>query len=171
MTNKMLVNVGDVLADRDSRREGRLVKVLHVDPEFVTVETIQDSFNATASTVGRSTDVAISRLGKAYRLNTKATVEPLVGVLTPEDDSYYDYDDEETYPEDDEEYGYADDEDDEVTETNLESALNSAGFFYVPDSDIVAENLESVGALDMIDDLYELIDVVVEGIREGVFGE
>lgn len=62
----MLVNVGDILLDRDSRRAGREVEVVSMDNYSVTIKTIK-SIAGVPVTDGTVSVVGKSRLAKAYR--------------------------------------------------------------------------------------------------------
>lgn len=62
----MLVTKDMVFADRDKRRKGRQVKVVHVEDGYATVEVVTDSESAVKSSLGKSTDIRVSRLTKEY---------------------------------------------------------------------------------------------------------
>lgn len=62
----MLVNVGDILLDRDSRRAGREVEVVSMDNDSVTIKTIKSIAGVPVSD-GTVSVVGKSRLAKAYR--------------------------------------------------------------------------------------------------------
>lgn len=90
----MFVEVGDILADRDSRRKGREVKVVAVDDVYVTVEVVRDAYSAKVSSVGNQTLVGIDRLDRAYTIVStaeEASQEPFEDdddtPITPEQES------------------------------------------------------------------------------------
>lgn len=62
----MLVRVGDILVDRDSRRAGREVRVLDVFENFVAIQTVK-SIGGLPVEGGTISDVSKDRLPKAYK--------------------------------------------------------------------------------------------------------
>lgn len=62
----MLVNVGDILLDRDNRRAGREVEVISVHTDSVTIRTVK-TIGGTPVEDGTVSEVSKVRLPKAYR--------------------------------------------------------------------------------------------------------
>lgn len=62
----MLVNVGDILLDRDNRRAGREVEVISVHTDSVTIQTVK-TIGGTPVEDGTVSEVSKVRLPKAYR--------------------------------------------------------------------------------------------------------
>lgn len=62
----MLVNVGDILLDRDNRRAGREVEVISVQTDSVTIRTVK-TIGGTPVEDGTVSEVSMVRLPKAYR--------------------------------------------------------------------------------------------------------
>lgn len=62
----MQVSKDMVFADRDKRRKGRQVKVVHVEDGYATVEVVTDSESAIKTSIGKSTDIRVDRLRKEY---------------------------------------------------------------------------------------------------------
>lgn len=184
----MQVKVGDILQDRDSRRKGRQVRVLWVDPDgnHVTVETIRDAENAVKSSVGNTTDVLVGRLSKAYTVyESPADVVDNVlqgyGVVNTEPDVYWDEMDDDGYyeceyydddmPDDyvpsfgsdfldvqNDEYGK---EPEEKEDSPLEEALNSVGYHYVPELEELQRRVD--GYLHSLSkkDIVELVHGII----------
>lgn len=149
----MNVVVGDILADRDSRRKGREVKVISVDDEFVTVEVIRNAYSSKVDSVGKSTDVAKDRLDRAYtvvRVVEEDEVEPeeLDAVLAaPEDE-----DDEPLTPE---------------QESVLEDALKAVGYVKLPSEAsllAVVEPLANAEALTYAETIELTLRVIEQGL-------
>lgn len=133
---KLDVNIGDILESRHSKRKGRLAKVIYVDSQYATLETIRNADNATTNTVGHTSDVKIKRLGKDYTLHSYAD-EP--EYVSPEE--------EEEFPEDDHKDHFDDEE--PLTEAEvhvLESSLAEVGYYFVPDLEVMLNTIdEAVG--------------------------
>lgn len=138
------IKKGDILKDRDTRRVGRMVKVVFVEEDSVTVEVIQDSLNSKKSTIGNTSDIARSRLKKGYTLMEQATISSLdVGsislgyVATNLDTTSLDHNvlkgSSISTP-------HIEPSNDLLTDTNsLEDALNTAGYFWLPPVEVLAE--------------------------------
>ena len=153
---ELLVEVGDVLESRHSKRKGRLAKVIYIGDDHVTLETVRNADGATVNTVGHTSDVSIKRLGKDYKLHEDASPARTY-VLNNVDITDYlstdylstdglDYVEPET------------EEDDEpLTEDEihvLASALAEVGYHYVPDLQTMLDTIdEAVG-----DDWDEYLD-------------
>lgn len=157
----MNVVVGDILADRDSRRKGREVKVISVDDEFVTVEVIRNAYSSKVDNVGKSTDVANDRLDRAY------TVVRVVEEDEPEDlvtDPGFD----EGYTELDGPLEDSEGEDDEPLteeqESVLEDALASVGYVKLPETQDVVDLIAPMAHENAL--TYEqTIQLVVDSLR------
>lgn len=80
----MLVRVGDILVDRDSRRAGREVRVLDVFENFVAIQTVK-SIGGLPVEEGTISDVSKARLPKAYKhkFNKGGFVEDPEKSVTP----------------------------------------------------------------------------------------
>lgn len=147
---ELLVEVGDVLESRHSKRKGRLAKVIYVGDDHVTLETVRNADGATVNTVGHTSDVSIKRLGKDYKHHEDASPARTY-VLNNESITYLskdglDYVEPET------------EEDDEpLTEDEvhvLDSALAEVGYHFVPDLQTMLDTIdEAVG-----DDWDEYLD-------------
>lgn len=152
---ELLVEVGDVLESRHSKRKGRLAKVIYVGDDHVTLETVRNADGATVNTVGHTSDVSIKRLGKDYKhhedastvrtytFDSEGTVHDITNYLSMDG---LDYAEPET------------EEDDEpLTEDEvhvLDSALAEVGYHFVPDLQTMLDTIdEAVG-----DDWDEYLD-------------
>lgn len=157
----MTVTKGQIYADRDSRRKGREVEIIHVEDGYATVKVITDSEGSAVSSVGKTTDVRLDRLAKAYTYSGLAYTgtgqeeledweKVLLGVANPNlSEEYkanivtqYGHTDLATWG-DDVEGGYVSyaekesntpEKDDEfIEDTNdLEDALRTAGYHWLP---------------------------------------
>lgn len=169
------IKVGDILIDRDTRRVGRKLKVIWVDADSVTAEVVSDSLNSKKSTVGNSTDIKRSRLKKGYTLsdqsvissldNSKILTGTLDGVLSTHPAVNNHIHPPKIYtPKLVEVDGSIDN--DLVNDTNdLEDALNSAGYFWLPPvSDLADAVLEESGNLSK----SGLVHLIHATIKQGL---
>lgn len=154
------IKVGDILIDRDTRRVGRMLKVIWVDDDSVTAEVISDSLNSKKSTVGNSTDIKRSRLKKGYTLADSVKIESLdLGKM-----------DVGTIPENEiKSPNVIEVDNDLVNDTNdLEDALNSAGYFWLPPvSDLADAVLEESGNLSKSGLVYLIHATIKQGLVSG----
>lgn len=173
------IKVGDILIDRDTRRVGRKLKVIWVDSDSVTAEVISDSLNSKKSTVGNSTDIKRSRLKKGYTLAENVNIidsldvgkfgkvdhSKAVAHTIPSEKiqiaSGQDWRKDHGFIEVDEGI-----DDDLVNDTNdLEDALNSAGYFWLPPvSDLADAVLEESGNLSK----SGLVHLIHATIKQGL---
>ena len=177
------IKVGDILIDRDTRRVGRKLKVIWVDDDSVTAEVVSDSLNAKKSSVGNSTDISRSRLKKGYTLAEFSNINSLVnGKLTIDSVGPVDYEKTlfKTVPSEkiqinsgqdwNEEHGFIEVDggidSDLVNDPNdLEDALNSAGYFWLPPvSDLADAVLEESGNLSK----SGLVHLIHATIKQGL---
>lgn len=174
------IQVGAILADRDTRRKGRMVKVIWVDQDHITVETTQDHINAKTTAVGNQTDIKKSRLNKGYRLvgynepietldaskftSGSFTIDGLGGMsivsvkeTEKSDDSEGLYDARDSGPGGGISFGdpneilcgtqkFISEGDDDIVddEMSLDSALNSAGYFWLPSLDVLQAQVDGL---------------------------
>ena len=137
--------VGDILGDRDSRRAGREVKVISVDNEFITVETIRNAHSSSVDSVGKSTDIKSDRVSRAYSLVVAADADALDASVTDQDD------------EDDEPLT-------EEQESVLEDALASVGYVKLPETQDVVDLIAPMAHENAL--TYEqTIQLVVDSLR------
>jgi len=61
------INVGDILESRDSRRKGKMVKVLSITPQYTFVETIRNKDGAIINSVGKTYNIKTDRILDDYR--------------------------------------------------------------------------------------------------------
>lgn len=164
------IKVGDILIDRDTRRVGRKLKVIWVDADSVTAEVVSDSLNSKKSSVGNSTDIKRSRLKKGYTLAEASNIDSLdlgkmatgaVSALPAVNDHIVSSKIATPKLEVD---GSVDN--DLVNDTNdLEDALNSAGYFWLPPvSDLADAVLEESGNLSK----SGLVHLIHATIKQGL---
>lgn len=154
------IKVGDILIDRDTRRVGRMLKVIWVDDDSVTAEVISDSLNSKKSTVGNSTDIKRSRLKKGYTLADSVKIESMdlgkmdVGTISSNEIKFTDV---------------IEVDNDLVNDTNdLEDALNSAGYFWLPPvSDLADAVLEESGNLTKSGLVHLIHATIKQGLVPG----
>lgn len=161
------IKVGDILIDRDTRRVGRKLKVIWVDDDSVTAEVISDSLNAKKSSVGNSTDISRSRLKKGYTLADSDKIDSLdlgkmcIGTISSDRINFTSLTSADG--------GFTSknlNSNDLVNDTNdLEDALNSAGYFWLPPvSDLADAVLEESGNLSK----SGLVHLIHETIKQGL---
>lgn len=164
------IKVGDILIDRDTRRVGRKLKVIWVDDDSVTAEVISDSLNSKKSTVGNSTDIKRSRLKKGYTLEDSTKITSLnlgkmgVGTISSDKIKFTNVISVDG--------GIASenlDSNDLVNDTNdLEDALNSAGYFWLPPvSDLADAVLEESGNLTKSGLVHLIHATIKQGLVSG----
>lgn len=162
------VMVGDVLESRHSRRKGKQVKVTAVDDKRVYFEVIRDHDDAHVSTVGSTSSVKLKNLNKDYK---KVTVDPepvlmpnpeelidSITVFVPDEvfsQSVQESEDEELTPED---------------EATLHEALNTVGYYKMPDETVMVSDISE--ALQAIQDdegvtasLEDITSTVIQYIK------
>lgn len=161
------IKVGDILIDRDTRRVGRKLKVIWVDADSVTAEVISDSLNSKKSSVGNSTDIKRSRLKKGYTLADSDKIDSLdlgkmgVGTISPDRINFTSAD-----------VGFTSNDlnpNDLMNDTNdLEDALNSAGYFWLPPvSDLADAVLEESGNISKSGLVHLIHATIKQGLVSG----
>lgn len=181
----MTVNKNEVYADRDSRRNGREVKVLHVGDGYATVQVISNSFNAVKSSIGKTTDIRVDRLTKEYTYvgtpedESQPELQPIVGF---EGDSkvvggfensglseeykanlvaQYGETDLATWDKSPEDEEFIKDE------VDLEDALSMAGYYWLPPEDSLVEAiLEVTSEVELNQEsLIRMVHQTIRGLR------
>lgn len=159
------VMVGDTLESRHSRRKGKQVKVTAVDDKRVYFEVTRDHDDAQVSTVGSVSSVKLKNLNKDYK---KITVDP-EPVLMPNPEEIFGSVNLNLFiPDEVLANSVQESEDEELTpedEASLHEALNTVGYYKMPDETAMVSDISE--ALQSIQD-DEGVTVSLEDITSTV---